>query len=364
MLRLISVLTSLVTLILTALTARLVAGNVAGWLAGISWGIAPLMLENGVYALPDPLIYVLVALALWLAAVALVYPERGKWCIWSVIVGVIAILVKYPVLSAIAPGGLVALVIFFRDRKRGLRYLVIQAAILGLTAAWLFWGYGLATANWRGEAMEAQTQGLSNALDIDRVLNNLYYTIYPINAAAFGIVCFVGASAYFFLRRRSTQPVHLGVLGLAVIILITIPWLASTYSIVADNYRLRDVLPAMGAACILFGTALACLISLIPRRFFWIGTALVIAPVVFLVYAPQLRADIELVRGRSLPDGRVELRSGLMPIIPLAQSLWTLAITRPSMLFMAASPTKIGFIGGCRTTSWNIRWMNGAISAA
>src|SRR5689334_3678613 len=94
--RALSVIATLGTLIFVALTAQLAGGDLAGLVAGAAWGIAPLVLENGVYALPDPWVNMTCALALWLAAEALVNPKRGWCCVASVIAGLVAIALKYP----------------------------------------------------------------------------------------------------------------------------------------------------------------------------------------------------------------------------------------------------------------------------
>jgi 4-amino-4-deoxy-L-arabinose transferase-like glycosyltransferase len=115
-LRLIAIGFSLLTLALIVFTARRSGGWLAGLLAGAAWAIAPVVVENSVYAIPDPLVYLLVIASIAFAVIALTEPKRAHWCVWSVAAGCLAILAKYYVLTAIFPGVLVAGWVYLRDR--------------------------------------------------------------------------------------------------------------------------------------------------------------------------------------------------------------------------------------------------------
>src|SRR5579871_3060957 len=54
LLRIGTVLVHLLTILFVALTARAVAGNMAGIVAGLSWAIAPVFLQDAVFAIADP----------------------------------------------------------------------------------------------------------------------------------------------------------------------------------------------------------------------------------------------------------------------------------------------------------------------
>ncbi len=307
-LRLIAVFANLLTLVFIALTARLAAGDLAGLAAGMAWGIAPLVLENGVYAVPDPLVYGLVALAMWLAAGSLVDRDRQHWCVWSTLAGLLAVLVKYPVLSAIAPGGMATLVIFARDRRRGSRYLLVEGAIILLVLLWLFLVYGLNLSTMQREAAIARDEGLANLLDLSRVANNLYYAIVPVNAIAFGVICGAGVLAFVYARRRDLPAVNIRVIAVCLVILVTIPWVSSSFSLVSIEDRLRDVLPATTAACILMGMAVGQIASIIPTRYMMIGRIAMAAVLTVFVLIPQGMESWQLVQEREPPDRRVALR--------------------------------------------------------
>lgn len=307
-LRLVSVSANLLTLVFIALIARMAAGDLAGWVAGIAWGISPLVLENGVYALPDPLVYGLVALAMWLASIALVDQSRQHWCIWSTLVGLATILVKYPVLSAIAPGGIVTLVVLARDRRQGLRFVLVEAAVLIVVILWLFLIYGLNLSAMQREAATVRDHGLANMLDLRRLANNVYYAVVPINAPAFVVMCGLGLLAYFFARWRTLPVIKLPIAAICLVILVTIPWLAASFSLVSVEERLRDVLPATTAVCALMGMAVGQILCVIPNRYKLTAGTAIAGLLTILVLVPQAIESWRIVEEREPPDRRVALR--------------------------------------------------------
>lgn len=306
--RLVAVFANLATLIVIALTARLAGGNLAGLMAGAAWAVSALVLENGVYALPNPLIYLLVALSLWLAATALRRPEHQHWCIWSVISGLLAILAKYPTVPVLALGGGVALVIFVRDRRRGFRYLLIQAGLVLATAVWLIFIYGIDFNSLQREGAVVRQQGLGNLLSLERTLNNIYYATVPLNTVALGLLCGLGLLAFIVAKRRGSPRINAGVIGLCLVLLVTIPWLAASFSLVSATSRLRDVLPATTAASVILGLTVAQIAYIIPQRWATAGKALLVLLVAGLVFLPQMAASWQLVQKRVPQDRRVTLR--------------------------------------------------------
>jgi hypothetical protein len=308
-LRLVSVGTDLLTIILLALTARLAAGNLAGLAAGAAWASAPLVIENNVYALQDPTIATLAALALWLAATALLDPQRRFWCVWSVVVGLVATWLKYSALPLIVPGGLVALVLLTQNRALALRLLAFQAVLTCGFLGWLFFIYGIDVSSVEREGATIRESGVANLLVPARVANNLYYTIYPIQPVAFAVVGALGALAYIAAWRRQQARVHLGVVLLSAALALVIPWLVSAYMQAAANYRMRDVLPATAAVCIIFGAALGQLLLILPMRARPYMAAAIIALLTVFVYLPQGGQTAQLVESRQPFDRRTALRA-------------------------------------------------------
>jgi len=304
--RLMSVFFSLGTLIFIALTARLAGGEWAGLAAGTAWGVAPLVLENGVYALPNPPIYLTVALALWFATVASVRRERAVWSVWSVIVGLGAVVLRYPMIPALAPGFIVALLIFMRQRQLGLRLLAIQIVLIGATAFWLIFIYGVDFANLQRYGAVVRDQGFANILNVDRTVNNVYHAILPLSPLAFIMICGLGTAAFFIAKRWGLPRVQPIVAGLCVLLIITIPWLINTFNQIHID-TIRYALPATVVACVLMGMGLQQIVFLLPKR--WFSGVIVALPLIALVFIPQLQADWQLVQNRRLPDSRVALRT-------------------------------------------------------
>jgi 4-amino-4-deoxy-L-arabinose transferase-like glycosyltransferase len=304
--RLIAVTVNLATLVVIALTARRAAGTLAGLIAGAIWGTSPLVLENGVYALPDPFVYLLVALALWLAAESLLNPKRQHWCIWSLAAGLLAVVFKYPALPALLPGVIAALFILGHNRRRGLRYLTVQVGMTLGIGLWLVFGYGIDFNNLQREGALVAESGLSNVLDPNRVINNLYYVVAPLQPAAWTLVLVLGAAASMVAARRGLPLINLRIAFLSLLIVATIPLLASAFSLVT-SIEIRYVLPATTAACVLIGMAVGQIVSIIPSQYARIGQGL-LAALLLVMFIPQFMASWQLVQEREPPDRRVALR--------------------------------------------------------
>jgi 4-amino-4-deoxy-L-arabinose transferase-like glycosyltransferase len=300
-LRLISIVFNLLTLIVIGLTARRAAGVLAGWVAGASWAISPLVIRDGVYATPDPLLYLLVALAVWLAVEA--SAGRWRWCIWSVVAGALAILDKYYILTAVVPGMLVALSITLHNRRQGLRILALQFLLLLITVVIAIFGISVLPR----EGAIARESGLNNVLNLERVLNNIYYAVYPLQPIVFLIASGGGVAAYLVARRYQLQRVRLEAVLFCLIILTSVPWLAASFSLVSATERMKDVLPATTNACVLLGIAVGQISLIIPARYGTLARYAVALPLL-LVFVPQLSTDLSLIQERQLPDNRVALR--------------------------------------------------------
>src|SRR5690606_38762901 len=95
---------------------------------------------------------------------------------------------------------------------------------------------------------------------------------------------------------------------LCLALVTTIPWIISSFSFVQPEVRIRDVMPATVAACVLLGIAAAQIIYLLPPRQQRWGILGLTAALSITIFIPHLRADWNLVQERRLPDRRVALR--------------------------------------------------------
>lgn len=300
--RLISAVFSLVTLALIALTAWRIMGEWAGWTAGVGWAVAPLVVENAIYATPDPLLYLLVALAIWLAVEALY--GRPTWALWSVVAGCLAILTKYYVLTAVLPGLGAAATFAWRDRRRGLKLIGLQTLLIAAAISFA----AVAVLTMPREAATARESGLANALNPGRVLNNLYYAFFPLAPVAFVIYSVTGVLAWFAAPHFKVPRARPIPVLLVMLTAVTIPWLASTFSLVSPITRMKDVLPATVGMCILLGVAVGQIAALAPARRQWASATVTLLPLLVLIWPPQIRDSMALIQNRLLPDNRVALR--------------------------------------------------------
>jgi hypothetical protein len=112
---------------------------------------------------------------------------------------------------------------------------------------------------------------------------------------------------FVIAQRRGLPRVSAGVAGLCLLVMVTIPWLASSYSVVTP-IDIRYVLPATVAACVLMGMAVGQILYIVPARHQAIGGAAVASLLTVLVFAPQALESWQLVQEREPPDRRVALR--------------------------------------------------------
>ncbi len=320
LLRLLAVLLNLGTLVFIALAARRAGGERAGIVAGLLWAVSPLILINGVYALPDPPVYFLASLAIWLAGEALAVPEREVWSVWAVVAGTLAVALK-AYLPLFVPGTLAALLITVREwqrgRRRGLRYLAWQAGIVILTMVWVVFGVGFAPTAAIGPAdggadtlLHTIREGaVSRLLDPSILLNNLRFALEPLEVT--GTLVMLGLGVAAVVVARMVQHRALGVrldsaLMIAVYVVVA-AWIVAAYTRV-DRDTIRYMIPASVGLCVLVGLAFAQVVALVPVPRRPIVSAVLLFVLGVLVLLPQLRQDLIIVWDRSRTDQRADLR--------------------------------------------------------
>lgn len=149
-----------------------VGGAWVGWFAALPVAFNPLLVDIGVLAIPDSLIPLATALALWGAAEAVVR-ERPAWLMVSVLGAIAAIYLKYSLLFALWPFAIgVALLIHRTGWRRMMPMLAALMVVSALTAGYLLWGYGALGLD-NQEAAGFREYGLANLFDLDRNRVNL-----------------------------------------------------------------------------------------------------------------------------------------------------------------------------------------------
>lgn len=306
--RLLSVAFNLLTLVVIALLARLMAGDVAGIVAAITWGVSPMVITNNVIAIPDPFLYLLTTLSVYLAAVAFAIPEKRYWCVWSFGVGLLAVVTKYPAFPVLIPAGLVALWEMRRNWRQGGRYLLIEAIGAGLVAAWLIFGYGAFDAfGVNRETVAMQQSGLSNVLSLPVVLHNIgaaWMPFHTLSAIVFGVLAVV---VWVIVRNDDEHRANLTPLAAMIPALVLMPWVASSYAIV-DASLIRHVMPVSSLAAVFVGVSVAQVAQIVKGRTQQALTVGVIAVLIGWVWWPQVMTLTRIIPTYRLPDTRVDLR--------------------------------------------------------
>jgi hypothetical protein len=310
-LRFISAIVNIVTLALVMASAYVVGGLFAAVVAGIVWAASSTLLEDGVYALADPWIYMFAVLALWLALVSVYDEWRRSWSVWSGVAGLVAVLFKYPALALLSVSGVAILFQLWLDPRRGRRYLLTMIALGGITAFYLLFIYRIGRFVNRDTpvATETRENGLINLMNWDRISNNLYYAIWPLNINLFAAICLVGALALVVTWRRRMPGVRLMGIVLVVVAIVSIPWLSAMFSLVNPGHRLRDVLPATTVACILFGVAAAQVAYLVRTKYLRQLLQIGLLLLAVFAYRSELEKSWRVIEDRRLPDWRVDARA-------------------------------------------------------
>ncbi|NPV68786.1 MAG: hypothetical protein HPY64_16760 [Anaerolineae bacterium] len=320
LLRLLAVLLNLGTLVFIALAARRAGGERAGIVAGLLWAVSPLVLINGVYALPDPPIYFLASLAIWLAGEALAVPRRGSWSVWAIGIGTLAVAFK-AYLPLFVPGALATLLITAREwrqgGRRGLRYLAWQIGIVVLTMLWVVFGIGFVPTAAIGPAdggadtlLHTIREGAAaRLLDPTVFLNNLRFALEPLDVMGTLAMLGLGVTAVVVARlvQRRASAVRLNSALMIAVYVVVVAWIVSAYTRV-DRSTIRYMIPATVGLCVLVGMAFAQVVALAPTPRQPAASAILLLGLGGLVLLPQLRQDLAIVQDRSRTDQRADLR--------------------------------------------------------
>lgn len=320
LLRLLAVLFNLGTLVFIALAARRAGGERAGIVGGLLWAVSPLILINGVYALPDPPVYFLASLAIWLAGEALAIPRRGSWGIWAVVAGTLAVALK-AYLPLFVPGTLAALLITAREwrqgGRRGLRYLAWQTGIVVLTMLWVVFGIGFVPTAAIGPAdggadtlLHTIREGaVARLLDPTVFLNNLRFALEPLDVMGTLAMLGLGVTAVVIARvvQRRAPAVRLDSALMIAIYVVVAAWIVSAYTRV-NRDTIRYMIPASVGLCVLVGMSFAQVVALVPVPRRPTASAVLLLVLGILVLLPQLRQDLIVVWDRSRMDRRADLR--------------------------------------------------------
>jgi 4-amino-4-deoxy-L-arabinose transferase-like glycosyltransferase len=231
-----------------------------GWLTALVWAIAPVIVTTGNFALMDPLLFPMIAGALWCAIYAI--QHDSVWALMGSLACVIlAIYTKYVVIYALWPVACAALVLIHRRGwRKMLPALAGMALFSALTAAYLIFVHGAFALDNR-ESNKFKEVGLQYMLSPTRNLDNLIYTIdQSVGLWLFGVVLIAGIAAYIYSQRRKEPVVNPLWLAVLLPFLIGCILLTSSVDVISQTdpkwFRVRYVLPVMPAIAAIWAGAL------------------------------------------------------------------------------------------------------------
>jgi hypothetical protein len=267
-----------------------------GWMTALPWAIGPMIVATGNFALMDPLLFPMIAGALWFAIYAIQYDS--VWAlVGSLACVILAIYTKYVVIYALWPVACAAIVLIHRRGwRKMLPALAGMALFSALTAAYLIFVHGAFSLDNR-ESNKFKTVGLEYMISPVRNLDNLAYTIdQSVGLALFGVVLIAGIAAYFYSKRRGEAVVNPLWLVVLLPFLIGCIMLTSSVDVISQTdpkwFRVRYVLPVMPAITAIAAAALAQVVITLRNRGQMLFAALATLAVVVAFSVPALATDV------------------------------------------------------------------------
>lgn len=236
----------------------LLAGPLAGLLAGLVWGFAPVIVDHNSLAIPDPLVYLFTALALFTALRAW-QKQSPVWLLASLLAGIAAIYNKYWIWPTVVPFMIVLAILLYRQPRRMLPWLLVYVPISAASAAYLLLVVNpLGAVTGSREINEFRESGLAFATNPSRLYNNFWHAVYPVGLALFLLPLATGVAGYIYNRRTDGRTLNLPPIALLLIFAAaTIVMSAAFSNVWLDAGKIRHVLPVTVALLPVWGAALA-----------------------------------------------------------------------------------------------------------
>lgn len=259
----------------TALAIAWIGWQLGGWasalVGGMIWALSPIVVDLNSLAIPDPLLYLVCTLAV-ATAIAAWQKQSYKFLFLSLMFGIAAIYIKLWLATAVIPFMLASVLMLRRNPAQALKRI---ALIYGVAA--LFALHFLVVANpfantWKIRTNLEDGAFVSNLFSIQRILNNLWHLVYPVDAGlglSF-LVLIAGGIAVYYCRRKGLKTAEKESLWIIGVYLLTTLWLSAGISNVNidSNGRMRHILPASVAFIPLWSF---CLIQLITAVNHWLA---------------------------------------------------------------------------------------------
>jgi hypothetical protein len=253
-LRLVSVLMGIMTTVLIGLTAYRLSGWWAAILAALVWAMSPYVLLINNLAIPDPLLYLALALSIWAGFEALQRLSYG-WLFVSLVGGILAVFAKTWTVMGVGPF-VVILAYFLWKRHFSIRWLLASLVLAGVSGAYFV--FGLRPVDSLGVAYNTESDFLVNQFfNLARHTNNFYHAILPIGLVLFWSVLGLGMLTMIYnWRKKATTFTPLQFVLLLGYIIFSLLLTSIISNVTADN-RMRHIFPAGMAIFILWGVWVA-----------------------------------------------------------------------------------------------------------
>lgn len=297
-LRFLSVLMGVATTLLIFAIGHALGGWLAGLVAGMLWAFSSWVVMINNLAIPDGLLFLCVAMAIW-GAIRAWQTESSQWLLVSLLAGIAGIYTKLWTVMAILPFLWVVAVFLYRDVRRYWRPIVAQLLLGGGFAF-----YFLFVLNpFQSSATMSDYSGtdlLQRLFNLNTQFNNFFYAYFPITnlgaiaPLAFWGVIIGGGIAYRENRRAQLTTIawHYWVFMWSYILFSV--FITAMVSVVSESNRLRHIFPATIIVFTVWGLAFAQIRLWLQHQFGmqrarWIwGTALATLLAVHLIQGVAL----------------------------------------------------------------------------
>jgi hypothetical protein len=233
-------------------------GLAAAAIGGLIWAWSPIVVDLNSLAIPDPMLYLLCAVAVATGIAA--WQKRSIiFLALSLACGIAAIYTKLWLATTVLPFVVVSIAMTLRDRKMLPRIMLLYG-IAALFALHFVFVLNPFQNTLKVSANLANGDFFANLFNVSRLLNNLWYLAYPVDdGLGLSLVLLLGGiAALFYLKRNRLNTVGAGSLGILGVYLVSTWWLSAGISNVNIDVhgRMRHVLPVSVAFIPLVGLCL------------------------------------------------------------------------------------------------------------
>jgi len=246
-LRLLSVFFGVCTALTIAWMGWQLGGRWAALISGLIWAFSPIVVEFNNLVIPDPMLYLVCALAVATSIAA--WQRRSLMLLaFSLVCGIAAIYLKLWVVTAILPFVTVSIALTVREGRKMLPQIALLYGIAALAALHFLIILNPIESTHSVSAGVVEGTFFSNLTNINRIFNNLWYIAYPVDhglrLSFIGLI--LGAAAYIYCQHKQLKVADSGSMWIIGIYLVS-TWLLSagiSNVNIDSSGRMRHILPA------------------------------------------------------------------------------------------------------------------------